>query len=54
MTDLFLYLTLTENGDDLQFIKKGILELSDSIVINKMDLDIQKAKQVKLSTIIYK
>ena len=49
MTDLLLYLTLTENGDDLQFIKKGILELSDIIVINKMDLDIQKAKQVKLN-----
>lgn len=49
ITDLFLYLTLVENGDDLQFIKKGVLELSDMIIINKMDLNFEKAKQVKFS-----
>ena len=49
MTDLFLYLTLSENGDDLQFIKKGVLELSDIIIINKMDLNIEKATQVKFN-----
>ena len=49
ITDFFLYLTLVENGDDLQFMKKGVLELSDIIIINKMDLNFEKAQQVKFS-----
>ena len=37
MVDFFLLLVLTGAGDDLQGIKKGILELADSIWVNKAD-----------------
>ena len=39
MTDLFVLLQLPNAGDDLQAIKRGIMELADLVVINKMDLD---------------
>lgn len=39
MTDLFCVLQLPNAGDDLQAIKKGIMELADLVVINKADLD---------------
>ena len=39
MADLFLVLMLPNAGDELQGIKKGILELADLIVINKADGD---------------
>jgi LAO/AO transport system kinase len=39
MTDLCILLQLPNTGDDLQAIKKGILELADLVVINKSDLD---------------
>jgi LAO/AO transport system kinase len=39
MTDLFLLLQLPNAGDDLQAIKKGVMELADLIVINKSDID---------------
>ncbi|MFB9761931.1 methylmalonyl Co-A mutase-associated GTPase MeaB [Ectobacillus funiculus] len=39
MVDFFLLLTLTGAGDELQGIKRGILELVDGIVINKADGD---------------
>jgi len=39
MTDLFLLLQLPNAGDDLQAIKKGVMELADLIVINKTDID---------------
>ena len=48
MTDFFIYLTLIENGDELQFSKKGILELSDVIIINKADQNKKRAKEVAL------
>ena len=34
MVDFFLLIVLTGAGDDLQGIKKGIMELADAIVIN--------------------
>ncbi|MBM7577523.1 methylmalonyl Co-A mutase-associated GTPase MeaB [Jeotgalibacillus terrae] len=37
MTDFFLLLSLTGAGDELQGMKKGIMELVDAIVINKAD-----------------
>jgi LAO/AO transport system kinase len=37
MVDTFLYLTLARTGDQLQGIKKGILELADVIAVNKAD-----------------
>ena len=39
MTDLFLVLMLPGAGDELQGIKKGILELADIIAVNKADGD---------------
>jgi len=39
MVDLFLVLELTGAGDELQGIKRGILELADIIAINKADGD---------------
>jgi LAO/AO transport system kinase len=39
MVDTFLYLTLARTGDQLQGIKKGILEISDVIAVNKADGD---------------
>ncbi len=37
MVDFFMLLILPSGGDELQGIKKGILELADSIIINKAD-----------------
>ena len=48
ITDIFIYLTLADNGDELQFVKKGILELCDLILINKSDLNQKKAKKIKI------
>lgn len=42
MTDFFLLLKLAGAGDDLQGIKRGIMELADAVVINKADGDNQK------------
>ena len=39
MTDCFVLLQLPNAGDDLQAIKKGIMELADMVVFNKADLD---------------
>jgi LAO/AO transport system kinase len=39
MTDVFCLLQLPNAGDDLQAIKKGIVELADIVVINKADID---------------
>ncbi|MFI6097361.1 methylmalonyl Co-A mutase-associated GTPase MeaB [Lentzea sp. NPDC051213] len=39
MTDCSLFLTLARTGDQLQGIKKGILELADVIAVNKADGD---------------
>ncbi|MFT3816897.1 MAG: methylmalonyl Co-A mutase-associated GTPase MeaB [Rubrivivax sp.] len=39
MTDCFCLLQLPNAGDDLQAIKKGVMELADLVVINKADLD---------------
>ncbi|HET7735265.1 MAG TPA: methylmalonyl Co-A mutase-associated GTPase MeaB [Nocardioidaceae bacterium] len=39
MVDSFLFLTLARTGDQLQGIKKGILEIADVIAVNKADGD---------------
>jgi len=39
MVDCFLLLTLARTGDQLQGIKKGVLELADVIAVNKADGD---------------
>jgi GTPase len=45
MVDFFLLLTLTGAGDELQSIKKGVIELADTILINKADGDNKLAAQ---------
>jgi LAO/AO transport system kinase len=45
MVDFFLVLMLAGAGDELQGIKKGVLELADAIAVNKADGDnVEKAK----------
>ncbi|MDR1648107.1 MAG: methylmalonyl Co-A mutase-associated GTPase MeaB [Zoogloeaceae bacterium] len=39
MVDLFALLQLPNAGDDLQAIKKGIVEIADLVAINKADID---------------
>jgi LAO/AO transport system kinase len=39
MTDLFVLLQLPNAGDELQAIKRGVMELADLVCINKADLD---------------
>jgi LAO/AO transport system kinase len=41
MTDMFLLLLLPGGGDELQGIKRGIVELADMILINKADGELQ-------------
>lgn len=48
MVDFFLLLKISGAGDELQGIKRGIIEMADTIVINKADGDnIAKAKLAK-------
>ena len=47
MTDVFALLQLPNAGDDLQAMKKGIVELADLIVINKADTDPQAAQRAQ-------
>ncbi len=48
MVDFFLLLMLAGAGDELQGIKRGIMEMADAIAINKADgNNIQKANQAK-------
>ncbi|MEO6347488.1 MAG: methylmalonyl Co-A mutase-associated GTPase MeaB [Aquaticitalea sp.] len=49
MVDFFLLLKLAGAGDELQGIKRGIMEMADTIVINKADGDnLKNAKTAKL------
>ena len=38
LCDIFVYLTTADAGDELQGIKRGIMELSDLVLVNKSDL----------------
>ena len=49
MVDFFLLLMLPNAGDELQGIKKGILELADAVIINKADGDILPQAQRALA-----
>ncbi|MFT5692927.1 MAG: LAO/AO transport system kinase [Oceanicoccus sp.] len=50
MVDFFMVLMLPNAGDELQGIKKGIMELADALVVNKADGDsINMANQTKQS-----
>ena len=46
MTDFFLLLKLAGAGDELQGIKRGIMEMADAIVINKADGENVKAARL--------
>lgn len=46
MVDFFMVLMLPGGGDELQGIKKGIMELADALVINKADGDSEKLAQL--------
>lgn len=48
MTDCFVLLQLPNAGDDLQAIKKGIMELADLLIYNKADLDAAAAERACL------
>ncbi|MEY2707118.1 MAG: hypothetical protein RI905_869 [Pseudomonadota bacterium] len=48
MTDMFVLLQLPNAGDDLQAIKKGVMELADLVVINKVDLDPDAATRAQV------
>jgi len=52
MVDFFLLLKLPGAGDELQGIKRGIMEMADAIAINKADGD--NVKQAKLAQIEFK
>ena len=45
LVDFFLVLMLPGAGDELQGIKKGILELADMIAVNKADGDNARARR---------
>ena len=44
MVDFFMLLQLATAGDELQGIKKGVMELADAIIVNKADIDRQKTE----------
>lgn len=49
MVDFFLLLKISGAGDELQGIKRGIMEMADAVVINKADGDnIKKARMAKV------
>jgi LAO/AO transport system kinase len=43
MSDMFVLMQLPNAGDDLQAIKKGVMELADLVLINKADIDAHAA-----------
>ena len=48
MTDMFVLMQLPNAGDDLQAIKKGVMELADLVLINKCDIDAIAAQRAQL------
>jgi LAO/AO transport system kinase len=48
MTDVFVLLQLPNAGDDLQAIKKGIMELADVVIYNKADIDATAAERAAM------
>ncbi len=43
MVDMFLLLLLPGSGDELQGLKRGIVELADLVIVNKADQDLVEA-----------
>ena len=44
LVDLFILLVLPTAGDDVQGIKRGIMEVADAVVVTKSDLDLSQAE----------
>ena len=54
MVDFFLLIQLSGTGDELQGIKRGIMEMADGIVINKADGDnLERAKLLPLNSVMH-
>ncbi len=51
MTDVFLLLLQPGGGDELQGIKRGIMELADIVVVNKADGDLERSAGVAVADI---
>ena len=49
MVDIFLVLLLPSGGDELQGIKKGIIEIADLIIINKADGSLKSTAEITMS-----
>jgi LAO/AO transport system kinase len=47
MVDIFVLLLMPNTGDDLQAMKRGIMELADVVVVNKADLDPPAAERTR-------
>jgi LAO/AO transport system kinase len=45
LTDLFVLLVLAQGGDDLQGIKRGVMEMADLVVVHKADLDASATRE---------
>ncbi len=45
MTDIFVLLLLPDSGDELQGIKRGIVELADLVLVNKADGELESHAQ---------
>ncbi|MBI2316031.1 MAG: methylmalonyl Co-A mutase-associated GTPase MeaB [Betaproteobacteria bacterium] len=48
MVDMFVLLQLPNAGDELQALKKGIVELADIVAVNKADIDALAAETARL------
>ena len=46
MVDIFAVLLLPSGGDELQGIKKGIIEIADIIIVNKADGELKKSAEI--------
>jgi len=51
MTDCFCLLQLPNAGDELQAIKRGVMELADLVVIHKADLDAAAAMRAQVQIV---
>lgn len=50
MTDLFILLTMAGTGDELQGIKRGIMEMADIFIINKSDMPGLKSQMTEFKS----
>ncbi len=51
MTDCFCLLQLPNSGDELQAIKRGVMELADLVVIHKADIDAAAATRAQVQIV---